>query len=248
MVEAVGPQGDRVQAFLKSPKLSAKKSAKCLEREWMCAGLASELGLPCARPALLEVPRQLIAALDDEGLREALDNGPEILFGSTRAPNGYALWSSASTMPARLGETLAGTYLFDTTVQNWDRSIANPNLLTDGANIFLFDHDEAFARATAEEEEAAAARPPWRPGGIGNHFEGTSQHVLWRHARKCDEEVYRSLAERWKGVTNETYDKLVHAMPACWDRKAGFDIVEYLLEARENVDSVIEHILHNIQK
>lgn len=181
MVIAIGPGNNMVEVFIKSPKLNVKKSASTIEREWMAGRLAKALGLPCAYPLQVHVPPELAEFAGDIELAEQLAAGPEVLFGSLRAPAGYAMWSDGTNLPVAYAPVAAQAYLLDCVLQNWDRSISNPNVMTNGSAIFLFDHDEAFAYATDTDLAAvAAAKLPWTKGGIENYYEGTTQHVLWR--------------------------------------------------------------------
>lgn len=147
----------------------------------MAGRLAKALGLPCAYPLQVHVPPELAEFAGDIELAEQLAAGPEVLFGSLRAPAGYAMWSDGTNLPVAYAPVAAQAYLLDCVLQNWDRSISNPNVMTNGSAIFLFDHDEAFAYATDTDLAAvAAAKLPWTKGGIENYYEGTTQHVLWR--------------------------------------------------------------------
>lgn len=116
--------------------------------EWVCAHLATHLGLPVPPFALVHVSQEL---LDEAPLAwKALGVG--VAFGSREHP-GCTWFNKAQAMhvPVRLQIDVMG---FDWWVRNIDRLEGNPNLLWDAgqSEIVVIDHNLAF-NSTFDAEE-----------------------------------------------------------------------------------------------
>jgi len=126
--------------FVKGPRATRRG----LIAEWVCARLATELGLPIAPYAIAEVPDELFEA-DTTGWLTDLGRGA--VFASQRV--GAVEFSEAHrdlVAPELRRDVLA----FDWWVQNSDRSLTerggNPNLLWKPAEeaLVVVDHNLAF--------------------------------------------------------------------------------------------------------
>jgi hypothetical protein len=115
-----------------------------LMAEWICAHLATEIGLPIPEFSLLDVPQELVEAMGADGA--ALGAG--IVFGSHREAN---VQEFAVTQLKRIGADQRRLLLaFDWWVENGDRSLTphggNPNLLWRASEnrLLVIDHNLAF--------------------------------------------------------------------------------------------------------
>ncbi len=115
-----------------------------LMAEWICAHLATQIGLPVPEFSLLDVPQELTEAMGADGA--ALGAG--IVFGSHREAN---VQEFAVTQLKRIGADQRRLLLaFDWWVENGDRSLTphggNPNLLWRASEnrLLVIDHNLAF--------------------------------------------------------------------------------------------------------
>lgn len=110
--------------------------------------LAIELGLQTPKPALIDIPQNILNELKKHPKYEKLDLKAGIYFGSEYLPNAtsfnpnfpmsqYALWS------------LESIFAFDVLIRNFDRRAEKPNLLSFKKDLFVIDHEMAFASITS---------------------------------------------------------------------------------------------------
>lgn len=221
-----------------------------LEREWIAARLALRLNLPCVYPVQIRIDSAIIEVVEDSQLRDALKNGPEILFGGINVGVGWSEWSSAFSVPRNGVQCAAEIYLFDTMIQNWDRSVAQPNLLAKGPNLMMLDHGEAFVEATATSAERDYHGVPWHLGSIRN-AEGADEferHPLWSKLRPKSHVSFTDAVERWKRLPEDVFDLIAAEVPSCWDSRTAQKIADYLSEAVEKIDKILENIEHNFSR
>lgn len=117
-----------------------KNTDECMHKEWICAHLAKNLGLPVAPFSLVEFRDQLVKLLSNEF--------PEIkigyAFGSQEADN--ALWLEVELAKQVPAEVQRAVVAFDWWVHNDDRLQGNPNLLwQDDSKLVVIDHNNAFS-------------------------------------------------------------------------------------------------------
>jgi hypothetical protein len=242
------PDGTEFEAFLKGPHFAEKPFPCLLEREWMAARLACQLGLPCALPLKIHLDPEVVASEQNHALRTRLQSGPEILFGSLNSGPGWSVWTDATPLPRTHAQTAAEIYVFDTIIQNWDRSVENPNLLVKGDKLLMIDHGEAFVEATGADAEREFPPPPWRLGGVVNH-EGTYEtHPLWPKLRPKSSIDFLAATDRWKALPEDTFNLMAADVPDCWTTETAMQIAAYLAFAVENVDKILANIEYNFER
>ncbi len=251
MVELIDGDGDREEAYLKSPLLHSGKSPYCLEREWIASMLARDLGLPSAQVVPVQVTPELIQmaaamsggnnvnAESDQTLERILLNGPELLIGSISLGPGWSEWSQAATVSKSQLGIAAEIYFFDTMVQNWDRVIPNPNLLMNNGVYGMIDQEESFVHAVGTDAEREFTLLPWVEGGVTNDVGDFDEHPLWRGIKKHRNASFAAAAERWKDLPEATIRGYADdAVFNNWSGLVADKIEDYLLEAIENIDAV----------
>jgi len=232
---------------MKGPAFGERAFRSLLEREWVAARLALQLGLPCAHPVLIQLDPTIVAHVDDPRLQRGLVSGPDILFGSLFVGPGWHEWTDAITLPRDAVQQAAEIYLFDTIIQNWDRSVVQPNLLAKGSRLMMIDHGEAFTEATGSELERDFLAPPWRLGALQNAAgaDELAQHALWLKLRPKTQVCFKTAARKWKQLPDDAFTLIAAGVPSCWDGAAARRIAAYLQAAVENIDTVVSNIEHS---
>ncbi|MDH2327827.1 ATP-dependent protease ATP-binding subunit [Cereibacter sp. SYSU M97828] len=242
------PDGTEFEAYLKGPQLGEKHFPCLLEREWFGGKLARQLGLPCAMPMQIWLDPDVVAAAQDPILRSRLEAGPDILFGSLNGGPGWSLWSDAMAVSRDHAQLAAEIYVFDTIIQNWDRSSANPNLLVKGDRFLMIDHGEAFVEATADEAERDYTPVPWTLGGVVNYEGEYEMHPLWSKLRPKNRVDFVAVADRWKALPDDIFALIAADVPECWSKVTASRIVAYMTEAMENMNEIVANIEHNFDR
>lgn len=117
-----------------------KNTDECMHKEWICAHLAQELGLPIAPFALVEFCDKLVKLLDSK----FYDIRVGYAFGSREADS--VIWLEAELVKQVPVELQRAVVAFDWWVHNDDRLKGNPNLLwQDDSKLVVIDHNNAFS-------------------------------------------------------------------------------------------------------
>lgn len=258
MVTLTDGSGQTVDAYLKSPMLHSSKPTNCLEREWIATQFAQDLNLPCAKVVPVKVDTELIdmaskitsdqdmEADQHQPIAQLLESGPELLAGSVWLGAGWSEWTSADRIRRGQKKIAAEIYFFDTMIQNWDRSIGNPNLLINNNLYGMIDHEESFGEAVGTDAERGYLPKPWTEGGVRNDTGDFDGHPLWQGI-KGD-----------KGVSFDQIVKRCRFLPEArilgyssdpvftrWSRGEAEKICDYLLEAIDNINAIHEQIQAN---
>lgn len=242
------PDGTEFEAYLKGPQLGEKHFPSLLEREWFGGRLAQQLGLPCALPLQIRLDPDVVASEQDSALRTRLQAAPEILFGSLNGGPGWSLWTDATAVSRDHAQIAAEIYVFDTIIQNWDRCMANPNLLVKGDRFLMIDHGEAFVEATGSDAERDLTPLPWRLGGVVNHEGEYEMHPLWARLRPKNRVDFAAAADRWKVLPDDTFALIAADVPDCWNKVTASRIAAYMGEAVKNIDAIVANIEHNFDR
>lgn len=248
MILASLPDGQPIEVYLKSPWFHHAKSAYVAEREWMAAKLAGALNLSCPPPCKVRVSTAFIDSIPDERLRSELSQGPDILFASLSAGNGWGVWTTAASLPRSKLPQMVQAYVFDTIIQNWDRCIPNPNILLKGDDFLLIDHEEAFVSATGSDAEQDLNPRPWLIDAIDNHVGEINEHPFWKKLRPKTQVDFDHSFEVWKSLPEDIYQLYADDIPACWDKTATQSIANYLEHARSEIDQIASNIKHNYEE
>ena len=242
------PDGTEFEAYLKGPCLGEKPFPYLLEREWFAGRLAQQLGLPCALPLKIRLDPDVIESVNDPFLRTRLKAGPDILFGSLNAGSGWSVWTDGTSIPRDHAQRAAEIYMFDTIIQNWDRSASNPNLLVKSDDLMMIDHGEAFVEATGSDAERDHTPRPWTVGGVTNHEGQFEMHALWPKLRPKNRVDFTTAAGRWQALPEDTFDLIASDVPEAWSKPAAARISAYMVEAVENINDIVANIEHNFDR
>lgn len=241
LVFAELPTGELIEVWLKAPNLHAGISDAAPSREWMAAHLAEALGLPCPSPVKVRLSQGFLESLPDQKLADALRSGPVVVYGATDLGPGWRRWTEASSLPRAQHQLQGEAYLFDSIIQNWDRRLANPNILKKGDDFRLLDHEECFGTATGPDEDKAVIPLPWKVNGLTNFIAGDYQHPFWRKLKRSKHVDFAAAAQAWKSLPEDTFSLYAIDAPAEWGAACD-DIASYLSLAVGHIDEVVAAI------
>jgi len=113
--------------------------------EVIAAQLAKRLYIPIPEPALIELTSQLADAIPERDIAARVRNSAGLNFGTRFLSPGYSTWIVNDSVPIEIRQTAAEIVAFDVLIDNADRRKGNPNLLWKENEIFVIDHELAFA-------------------------------------------------------------------------------------------------------
>jgi hypothetical protein len=112
--------------------------------EVVAAYLAEHFGIRTPSPALVELEGTLAAALGFiPEISGIINDNLGLNYGSRFLP-GYSTWPQYREVPHALRRAATNILAFDALIDNADRIIGNPNLLSNSKDIVLIDHELAF--------------------------------------------------------------------------------------------------------
>ena len=142
--ESSHQHGDFVIKPMAFPRMSAISSM----RELLASFIAMQLEINIPEPALVNITDEFAELLLGRTHYQSMKASVGIAFGSRMIdPDGYRTWLNDETLPTILEEQALEIFIFDMFIQNVDRGgiKEKPNLLTNGEDIYVIDHELAFS-------------------------------------------------------------------------------------------------------
>jgi len=204
--------------------------------ELISALLAEDLDLPVPKPFLVEVPDGFHAGIATPEVSKLAQASVGLNFGSQKLPPGFTTWAKDKPIPFLLRPTAAEIFAFDVLTQNPDRRQVNPNLLTNGEELYLCDHEQAFSFLAGV---IGGWLPPWTGHGLGFFRD----HVFFQQLQG-GEHKWERLLGALEALTNTRLREYLAAVPNEWrsNNAAADRISEYLQDARQNRDPLFAAI------
>jgi hypothetical protein len=179
----------------------AAQGPRALVAEVICGELARTLGLPLPQTVLVELDPVLSKSEPDVEIQAVLAKSGGTNFGIDYLP-GALNWEPA--LGKKLDRALAAKIVwFDAFVENVDRTVRNPNLLSWHKQLYLIDHGAALYWQHNWTDHLARANAP---------FAMVKQHVLLPFA----DDVRAADAALAPLVTDDAIKSAVDAVPAEW--------------------------------
>lgn len=143
--------------------------------ELIASSLAAHFRILRPEPAAIRLHPNLVKWLVTQrnDLAEVLRNSTGLNFG-TRLLTDAATWPVGRALPEAMMIPAAHVFAFDALIANDDRRRDNPNVLVRGDEIFVIDHEAAFAFLYLVTTQGAAwdlRRRPFREHVFTTSFE-----------------------------------------------------------------------------
>jgi hypothetical protein len=224
-------------------EIVVKISAGCdegvinLAREMVAACLATDLGLPIPPPYVIDFAPEFTSAITDSDQRNRVQNSSPVAFGSHHITGQYSAWMRGQRLSHVMIPSAAAILVFDGIIQNPDRRADNPNCLTRGDEIRIFDHEMTFTHKLVLGWLA-----PWRIGGLKN-LETPGAHIFREQLRRRQID-YGPIRAAWAALSDPRLTAYGAAVPTEW--AAANDAVRLALElirgARDNIDARLTEV------
>lgn len=144
LVRAVNEvDGSRADCVLK-PNGGERMGQEAMLRELVAAYLARSWGIHTVEPVLLRVDSELIRVSQGQEWYELLSRSSGLNYGSIYLRN-YRTLLSGEALNKEEFEQAQMIFAFDVFIQNVDRRKQKPNLMSNGENLVIFDHELAFS-------------------------------------------------------------------------------------------------------
>jgi hypothetical protein len=219
-----GDKSDYVVKYVNSPRMSIKASIS----ELVAAFIARELELNVVEPAIINITDVFVETLrGKDGFRHA-SNSLGLNYGS-KFVVGYMEFVQNQKLNESQLIAAEQIFAFDIFISNPDRGPqGKQNLLTDGENVIIFDHELAFSFIY----DLFYKNPtPWII--TENDKNLIKKHYFYTNLRE-NEHNFDSFVEGFT-VLDENFWKIVSGLiPNTWDQS-------HMIEIKNNLNSLVEH-------
>lgn len=220
-------------------ELVAKFSSECerktgsLVAEAITAMLAADLDLPVPEPFLVNFDADFIDGVVNFGAAARMRASSPVAFGSATLPPGFSVVLAGKPIPARVRQQAVEIFAFDCLVQNPDRRPNNPNLLFDGNQFAIFDHELTFMTTGI-----IGWKPPWEAGAL--QAINADRHVLFAELKGRQYDLSR-LEGAWRTISTSRIAAYREALPAEWNDASGVadEALGFIAQVRDNIEPAI---------
>jgi len=236
--------GDEVEVVAKFAA-GCELKERALVAEAITAMLAADLDLPVPEPFVIQLPDEFVGTISNSQAIRMAKQGPKLCFGSKKLPPGFATYPADKPLARTLIPAAGEIFAFDHFIANPDRTVANPNLLFNGRQFAIYDHELAFFI-----EGILNWRAPWDEGGaqFPSGIPAQSRHVFLEELRGEKLDLDR-LDGAFDIVTGERLSEYREALPREWirDRASVDQILGYIAELKEKLPLAINELLKGLQ-
>lgn len=111
----------------------------------MASQLAGFLDVPVPEYAIIEVNDTIVDGITDTSVISLVRKSLGKNFGSRYLSGGFVTWPKGKSIPMQFREVGIEILAFDALIQNPDRRPDKPNILENGAEIYIIDHELGFS-------------------------------------------------------------------------------------------------------
>jgi hypothetical protein len=202
-------EGDRPTDYVVKLAGGMELRTAGLLREAIASQLAGQLGLNRPSPAIVHIQAELAELIAEDRpekaviIRESIGNN----FGSEQMKE-ITTWPTDRSIPVSLLDSAGTIFAFDSLIQNPDRRFDNPNLVTHGEELRIFDHESAFSFLL----EIFPSTQPWQLGTERY----LNDHVFYKELHKKPIDL-SAFITALKNLPTGFFDELRNSLPEEWD-------------------------------
>lgn len=232
--EKTGEKSDYVAKYKNSPRMSVESSC----RELIAAFIAMELELHIADPVLINVTPEFVETLvGKEGYKYA-NNSLGINFGC-KYFKGYWEFVKGEMPNDKQYDAAEKIYAFDIFISNVDRRVDKQNMLTDGENVLIFDHELAFSFVM----DIIKNPTPWIIGT--NDLTWIKNHYFYS-ILKQNEHNFDIFVDNFSVLDSNFWDKLFVLIPDEWNTTQLKDIQYNILSLVKNKQQFLDQLYKSL--
>ncbi|HLZ85955.1 MAG TPA: HipA family kinase [Puia sp.] len=139
-VDAAGNKGDYVVKFLGAERMSTEA---CM-RELLAAFIAAQMEIQVVNPVIVNISQDFVDLLKGNSAWQYASKSLGYNYGSEYIKR-HSIIIPAQDLNHHQLYYAQTIFAFDVTIQNPDRTIEKPNMLTEGTEIVIYDHELAFS-------------------------------------------------------------------------------------------------------
>jgi hypothetical protein len=207
---------DAVVKFRGARRMSKEASM----RELLAAFIAKEWDISVVEPALINISGQFIQLLKGDDLYKIASKSKGLNFGSLYDVDKRAIAIHEPLNEAQQAEAKR-IFCFDTFIINTDRRFDKPNMMTDGEEITIYDHEIAFSFVM----DLIKKEEPWKL--TENDITSFEKHCLYDKIKgKGFPEAF--ISTNIEKLDDEFWNRAEELAPDEWILEQFFEIKDYL--------------------
>lgn len=229
-VDEHGCKGDYVVKFRGAERMS---SEACM-RELLAAFIAMQMEITTVMPVIVNISPEFVELLKGNDAWGLAHKSIGFNYGSEYVPAHKTILVNEDLNNHQL-PFAQQVFCFDVFIQNSDRTKDKPNMITDGNEIVIFDHELAFGFAM----DIFRNPTPWQLRD--NDLEWINRHCLLP-ILKGREFDYAGFSDRLNNLSPEFWQAAKALIPEEWQSPQFDTIRQYLTAICENKDSFITEL------
>lgn len=202
-----------------------------LASELMASEIANALQIRIPEAAFIKIDKVFIESINKNEELNNLIQSIGLNFGSKFMTGGYTTWPAAYAIPPNLLNLAVDIFAFDMLIQNVDRRAEKPNLLYKGDELYIIDHELAFAFMYDLEP----LKEPWKITSLLNTIE---KHIFYKKikGKKINLDNFLSLLKKLNPA------KIIGNIPDEWENLLIDKILKHLEIIIIHADDFIEEL------
>lgn len=230
-VDENGNKGNYVVKF----KAAERMSPEANMRELLALFIAAEMDILSVQPVLVNISPEFVDLLVGNPVWEIAAKSTGLNFGSVYI-QGYKTIMTTEDLNERQLKDAQALFIFDVFIQNSDRTVTKPNMMTDGREIIIYDHELAFSFVF----DIFQNKQPWLIRDID--LEWINQHCILPKIRGKEFD-FQAFSERFPALTEGFWESAWSLIPDDWQSLPQFNnIKQYLTAICNNKEPFINHI------
>lgn len=202
-------------------------------RELLAAFIAMEMEIPSIKPAIVEVSSEFVQTISPGYIKQAASSSIGYNFGSTYERNYQVV--GVEPLSDKLLPFAQDIFAFDLFIQNTDRNRTKPNMLTNGEEILILDHEIAFGFTFAPFLPAKL----WEMQVRDKNW--IENHILYPLI-KGKEFDYAEFSAKMVNLNNDFWNKAWDLLPDEWRVEQFGTIKQTINSFIENQDTFINEL------
>lgn len=207
--------------------------------ELIAAFMAIEIDLNVVEPVIIEITEEFVDLVKGKEYFLKCNKSIGYNYGSTFV-KGYLIVDNNIGLSDRQKEQAQNIIAFDTLIGNVDRNAQKPNMITNGDNIILLDHELAFSFIRVLS--FLKNKTPW----VLNEEDQTImiKHCLYSRVKGCVDKL-DEFGEKMTRFDEEFWENVRSNIPDEWYSHDEFiEIKTHVNSMIENRDEFIKNIKH----
>jgi hypothetical protein len=229
-VDKNGNKGDYVVKLIGAERMSKEA---CM-RELLASLVAIQMGIRVPKPVVVNISKEFVDLLKGDDSWNFASRSLGYNFGSEYIEN-LMVVSPAQELTSKQLPFAQTIFPFDVTIQNPDRTNEKPNMMSDGTEIVIFDHELAFSFVL----DIFSNPEPWKVQQ--RDMEWINKHVLLPKIRRtpCDFDNFKSRLEKLDAAFWQTAKEII---PEEWLSDQFVKIQQHLVSICNNKDKFINEL------